>query len=74
MSLIQPSYAIINNVEYGPYFGMDLRIDDKCNKNKSSSCMFPYSYNFLPNPYDSMDQAYKIFTNSNQYNFGVAEY
>ncbi len=51
MDLIKPEHAIINNRQYGPCFGGDIQLSDKCNANKSSSLNFPYSYNFTAKPY-----------------------
>lgn len=49
--LIKPEYAILNNRQYGPLFGRDIQLSDKCNTNKNSYLGFPFSYNFTAKPY-----------------------
>ncbi len=51
MHLIKPEHAINNSGQWGPLFGADIQLSDKCNTNRNSSLNFPYSYNFTAKPY-----------------------
>jgi hypothetical protein len=64
MDLIQPTKAIGNNKDWGPYFGEDIAIADKCNINKNSTFDFPSCYNFTPKPYSNDQNSKEVFSGS----------
>ena len=51
MDVVKPKYALVNNGKWGPCFGDDLQLSDKCNVNKNSNIYFPTHYNFTSKPY-----------------------
>ena len=55
MDSTKPDYAIYNNRQWGPCFGDDIQLSDKCNTNRNSSLHFPYLYNFTAKQYNQKE-------------------
>jgi hypothetical protein len=82
MTLIQgqEQYAIVDNYNNGPiyggvnYGGHDLKIADKCNRNKNSGAYLPSSYN-CGSKYQNNQQSWTLFSGAtNGIHFRVIEY
>ena len=51
MQLINPEFAIYNQVEWGPSFGYDLCLANECNIRRRNYSGFPDNYGFASEPY-----------------------
>ncbi len=74
MGLTHHTKAIGNNKQWGPYFGQDIQLADKCNSNIDSISDFPNCYNYVPQPYKNSQNIKEAFTGSKDKYFGVEDY